>query len=114
MKAVDSGMWKGLEIKMRCPGTEKGVQMCRGAKRPPGRSIISRSCSRAWRARETGFRKVGGWVPPKLIVLSHFTKVLANKRRIQGSEVFFPVLKISSLYPSPQPAETRTQIKCAA
>ena len=114
LKAGDSGMWNGLENKARSPGTEKGAQMCRGTKRPPGRSVISRSCSTAWIARETGFRKVGGWVPPKLIVLSHFTKVLANKRWIQGSEVFLPVLKISSLCPSPQPAETRTQIKCAA
>lgn len=73
-------MWNGLENKARSPGTEKGAQMCRGTKRPPGRSVISRSCSTAWIARETGFRKVGGWVPPKLIVLSHFTKVLANKR----------------------------------
>lgn len=79
MKAVDRGLWKDLENKVRCPETEKGAQMCRGIKRPPGRSVISRSCCRAWIARETGFRKAGGWVLPKLIALSHFTKVLATK-----------------------------------
>ena len=79
MKTVDSGMWKGLENKVRCPGTEKGAQMCRRTKRPPGRSVISRSCCRAWIAREAGFRNVGGWIPAKLMALSHFPKVLANK-----------------------------------
>lgn len=79
MKAVDSGMWKGLQNKVRSPGTEQGAQMCRRTKRPSGRNVISKSCCRAWIARETRFRKVGGWIPVKLMALSHFSRDLASK-----------------------------------
>ena len=93
-------MWKGLGNEMGWLGTTKGAQMCRRAQRPPRKRVISGPSCRAWATRERGFRKVGSWVPPKATALSNFPEVLANKGWIQGSEIFLPVLKVSSLCPS--------------